>query len=620
MILMNRRILHYTRFLPVTVIRLMVILLTQLVGDEDYSHMDASDKLLRQYDFIVVGGGSAGGVVAARLAEVPSWRVLLLEAGGLPPPESGVPGLNVILLQGDNDWHYFTTSQRHALKNYVKDSCHMPVGRVLGGSSTMNWMMYVRGNRRDFDNWAAMGNPGWTYRDVLPYFKKAENYIGTRNNDTASFHGRGGPLTVTDKRWWPPLTSAILGAGKELGYDVIDPNGPEQIGFSVPDMTIREGRRGSTAASYVLPAATKKTNLHVLINAVVTQVLFDEKKRAVGVKFLHDGQEKRVAARREVILSAGALNSPRLLMLSGVGPAEHLRSHQVPVLVDLPGVGLNLQDHPSVFGLTWTVDEGTSTKLLRSASLQSIKQYLNDRTGPLSAPFGVEVNAWTPAAAGDPGWPDLQYLFMSITPAVDYGILFTDGIGFRRDVFHRYYGRLVGKEGFNIGPMLTRPKSRGTVTLASRDPLAAPLIDPQFLSHPEDVATFVRGIKFAMAVGNTSALKNGVGAKFHDQVLPGCEGEVYASDNYWACFARHMAQTTYHPVGTCKMGPRRDPYSVVDHTLKVRGVVGLRVVDGSIMPLVTTGNVNAPIIMIGEKAADLIKGDWGAPVPAANTV
>ncbi|XP_063884863.1 glucose dehydrogenase [FAD, quinone]-like [Scylla paramamosain] len=611
------RILAVTRLLPGLLIRLAVIMLSRLIGREDYTHMDATDKLLPHYDFIVVGSGSAGGVLAARLAEVEEWRVLLLEAGGLPPPESDIPGLNPILLQSEVDWHYFTVRQKHGLRGYVGDSCHMPVGRVLGGSSTLNWMMYVRGNRRDFDNWEAMGNPGWSYAEVLHYFRKSENYLGTRHQATLEFHGRGGPLTVDDKVWAPPLTQAILQAGRELGFQVIDPNGPEMIGFSIPDLTVRHGRRGSTSASYILPAA-KKRNLHVVLNAQVTQVLFNRDKRAVGVKYVQFGQEKQVMARREVILSAGALNSPRLLMLSGVGPAQHLRSHGIPVLLDLPGVGQNLQDHPSVFGLTWTVRPGTSTFLLRSASIQSIKQYLRDKTGPLAVPFGVEVNAWSPAhpSVGDPMWPDLQYLFMSITPAVDYGLLFTDGVGFRRELFHKYYGSLLGREGFNIGPMLTRPKSRGTVTLQSSDPFAPPLIDPNFLSHPDDVTTFVRGIKFAMTVANTTALKFGVGARFHDQVLPGCEREVYGSDQYWACYVRHMAQTTYHPVGTCKMAPVSDPYGVVDHKLKVRGVSGLRVVDGSIMPLITTANVNAPIIMIGEKAADLIKEEWGAPVTA----
>ncbi|KAK8384651.1 hypothetical protein O3P69_014313 [Scylla paramamosain] len=489
------RILAVTRLLPGLLIRLAVIMLSRLIGREDYTHMDATDKLLPHYDFIVVGSGSAGGVLAARLAEVEEWRVLLLEAGGLPPPESDIPGLNPILLQSEVDWHYFTVRQKHGLRGYVGDSCHMPVGRVLGGSSTLNWMMYVRGNRRDFDNWEAMGNPGWSYAEVLHYFRKSENYLGTRHQATLEFHGRGGPLTVDDKVWAPPLTQAILQAGRELGFQVIDPNGPEMIGFSIPDLTVRHGRRGSTSASYILPAA-KKRNLHVVLNAQVTQligraentriylyyappllqnaprltrfffrlVLFNRDKRAVGVKYVQFGQ--------------------------------------IPVLLDLPGVGQNLQDHPSVFGLTWTVRPGTSTFLLRSASIQSIKQYLRDKTGPLAVPFGVEVNAWSPAhpSVGDPMWPDLQYLFMSITPAVDYGLLFTDGVGFRRELFHKYYGSLLGREGFNIGPMLTRPKSRGTVTLQSSDPFAPPLIDPNFLSHPDDVTTFVRGCVMVVVV------------------------------------------------------------------------------------------------------------------------
>ncbi|MPC30472.1 Glucose dehydrogenase [FAD, quinone] [Portunus trituberculatus] len=396
-----------------------------------------------------VGGGTAGGAVAARLSEVEGWRVLLLEAGGPPPPESVVPGLNVVLMQSDADWSYFTVPQKHSLKGYVGKSCHFPLGRALGGSSTINWMMYVRGNRRDFDNWEAMGNPGWSYDKVLKYFKKSEDYRGVRRPDTAFYRGVGGPASVENKRWGTPLMHAILKAGRQLGYDVVDPNGPEQIGFSIPDMTTRNGRRGSSAESYVRPAAFRRSNLHVVMNALVTQL------------------------------------------------------------------------------------------------------------------------------------------------------------------FNKYYKSLIGLQGFTVGPMLTRPKSRGTVRLRSPDPKDPPLVDPNYLSHPDDVAILVRGIKFALTVGNTPALREELGARFHSQPLPGCEREIPGSDPYWACYVRHMAKTTWHAVGSCKMAPPSDPFGVVDHTLKVRGVSGLRVVDGSIMPLVTSGNTNAPCIMIGEKGADMIKEDWG---------
>ncbi|XP_069181513.1 glucose dehydrogenase [FAD, quinone] [Procambarus clarkii] len=603
-------IYRVTRFLPGVITRLLVAIILQQEDRHDY---DASHRLFGQYDFIVVGSGTAGGILAARLSEVPEWKVLLLEAGGPPPPESVIPALNVVLMQSDADWNYFTVPQKHGLFGYVNNACHFPLGKTLGGSSTVNWMMYVRGNRRDFDNWEAMGNPGWGYQHVLKYFKKAEDYRGTRNAKTASYHGFGGPSSVDDKRWGTPIMHAILRAGQQLGYPIIDPNGPEQIGFSIPDMTQRDGRRGNTAEGYIKPAAARP-NLHVAWRAHATQVLFDKYKRAVGVRFEQAGQIRTVLAHREVIVSAGAVGSPQLLMLSGVGPASHLQQHGIPVVQDLPGVGSNFQDHPSIFGLSWTVNKGSSDSVFRIARPEAIQQYLKYKKGPLTCPFGVEVNAWSLAEEGDPYWPDLQFLFVSGTPALDYGLFITDGIGYRRDLFAKHYLPLVGLEGFTIGPMLTRPKSRGTVRLSSSNPKAAPLIDPNYLSHPDDVKTLIRGIKFSLAVGDTPALRIDNGAKFHDKVLPGCEHQVFGSDEYWACYIRHMAKTTFHPAGSCKMGPASDPYSVVDHTLKVRGVSGLRVVDASIMPLITSGNTNAPVIMIGEKAADIIKEDWGVPL------
>ncbi|KAK8384695.1 hypothetical protein O3P69_014339 [Scylla paramamosain] len=567
-------IYRLSRFIPGLLVRLLVAV--GLRGSNDHNY-DASDKLLYQYDFIVVGGGTAGGAVAARLAEVEGWRVLLLEAGGPPPPESVVPGLNVVLMQSDADWNYFTVPQKHSLRGYVGRSCHFPTGRALGGSSTINWMMYVRGNRRDFDKWEAMGNPGWSFDNVLKYFKKSEDYRGVRRPETAFYRGVGGPASVENKRWGTPLMHAILKAGNQLGYDVIDPNGPEQIGFSIPDMTTKNGRRGTSADSYIRPAVIRRPNLHVVMNAFVTQILFDDRKRAIGVRFEQYGKVRTVMAQREVVVSAGAVGSPKLLMLSGVGPEEHLRRHKIPVVVNLPGVGENFQDHPSIFGLTWT----------------AIEEYSRHGTGPLSCPLGVEVNAWAMSEEGDPYWPELQFLFVSGTPAFDYGLFVTDGIGYTRELFNKYYKSLIGLEGFTVGPMLTRPKSRGTV------------------SHPDDVATLVRGIKFALTVGNAPALREELGARFHSQPLPGCEREIPGSDPYWACYVRHMAKTTWHPVGSCKMAPPSDPLGVVDHTLKVRGVSGLRVVDGSIMPVITSGNTNAPCYMIGEKGADLIKEDWG---------
>ncbi|XP_071522739.1 glucose dehydrogenase [FAD, quinone]-like [Panulirus ornatus] len=595
-----------TWLLPVTLLRLLLITVIREAGHHNY---DSSHRLGTYYDFVVVGAGSAGATVAARLSEVGGWRVLLLEAGGQPPPESHVPALFGVLLQGDADWNFRTTRQRHGLRGFKDQAIPFNRGRVVGGSSTINYMMYVRGNRRDFDNWEEMGNPGWSYEAVLPYFKKSEDYRGTRHAATAEYHGFGGPLAVEDKSWYTPLLNGFLKAGQQLGYNVIDPNGPEMIGFSVPDMTIREGWRWSTAEAYLKPAASR-LNLHVVLDAHVTQIMFDRSKRAVGVRFEHSGKTRTALVKREVVISGGAISSPQILMVSGVGPAKHLHQHGIPVVADVPGVGQNLQDHASIFGLTWTTDSGHSISSFTLASPTAIGDYIFRRKGPFSSPLGIEAHAWIEADEGDPYWPELQFLFIAGTTMLDDGLSITDLIGYDRKFFYEYFLPIRGQEGFSIAPMLTRARSRGSVTLKSSDPKADPVIDPNYLSHPTDVKNLVKGIKFALAVGNTPAMRE-YGAKFHDKVVPGCQYYAVGTDEYWACMVRTLTATTYHPAGTCKMAPASDPYGVVDHKLRVRRVFGVRVVDASIMPLVVSANTNAATIMIGEKAADLIKADWG---------
>lgn len=593
-------------FVPIALLRFLLLATIRDAGDFRY---DQSYKLESYYDFVVVGAGSAGAALASRLSEVEGWRVLLLEAGGEPPPESYIPALFPILQRGSADWNYFTTSQKHALRGFENQRLPLPRGKVVGGTSVINYMMYLRGNHRDFDNWANMGNPGWDFESVLPYFKKSEDYRGTRHVHTASYHGFGGPLTTDDKLWYSPILHSILAAGKHLGFDIIDANGPEHIGFSVPEMTIRDGWRWTTGEAYLRPISQRE-NLHVVLNAHVHKVLFDKHKRALGVRFVHNGKFRIAIAKNEVILSAGAVGSPHLLMLSGIGPAKQLHQHGIEVLVDVPGVGENLQDHVSIFGLTWTTNPGYSINLFTWASLKNIKDYIFNRRGPYSAPLFIEAHAWFKSDTGDPYWPEVQILFASGTLAMDKGITTPALIGYDKKWYFKYFGAILGKEGFTISPMLTRAKSRGTVTLKSKVPTDAPFIDPNYLSHPTDVENLIKGIKFSFQVADTPQIR-ATGAKFHNKIMPGCEQYIPESDPYWECVVRHIAGTTYHIAGTCKMAPPSDPYGVVDHTLKVRGVTSLRVVDASIMPVVTTTNPNAAIIMIGEKAADIIKLEYG---------
>ncbi|XP_066966829.1 glucose dehydrogenase [FAD, quinone]-like [Macrobrachium rosenbergii] len=595
------------RVIPVALLRILFSAVLYDIGRHDY---DASAILTQSYDFIIIGGGSAGGVLANRLSEVPGWRILLLEAGGEPPQESNVPAFIFAGPRGIADWKYYTVRQRHGLNAYRDNRIAYPLGRVLGGTSTLNWMFYVRGNRRDYDYWESLGNPGWGYKSVLPYFLKAEDYRGTRNKKTLAYHGRGGPLSVEDKRWATPLLSGFIKATQQLGYDVIDPNGPDQIGFSVIDYSTRDGLRGSTAVSYIRPASNRP-NLHVAFFARATRILFENNK-AVGVRFEQQGRERIVYATREVILSGGAVGSPHLLLLSGVGPAEHLRQHQIPVVKDLPGVGQNFHDHVAVFGLSWTTEKrGVSSTLESLVKPESIRDFAKNRQGPLTNPFTMEGNFWPKSEEGDPNWPESQILFTSGSPGMNYGFLLADLIGYRDGFYERYFGNLRHKDGFTLGPYVSRPRSRGSVTLASSDPNVPPLIDPNYLADPNDIKILFRGIQKCMEIANTPALRDEFGARFNDNVVPGCEHVVFGSYAYWECFIRQLAATAFHPVGSCKMAPPTDPMGVVDHRLRVRGLSGLRVIDASIMPQIITGNTNAPTIMIGERGADFIKEEWG---------
>ncbi|XP_047482501.1 glucose dehydrogenase [FAD, quinone]-like [Penaeus chinensis] len=553
------------KFVSFALVPLVRLLLVGVVRETGHAPFELHVPLDLSYDFIVVGGGSGGSVVASRLSEVAGWRVLLLEAGGPPAPESYVPALNFLFFLPENsNWEYTIAPQKHALKSFVGRSGRLIQGKTLGGSSSINGMLYARGNRRDYDQWASLGNPGWDYDTILPYFKKAEGY-------------RGGHLG--------------------------------ENGFAPFDYTIGDGIRCSTAECYLKPAASRP-NLHTLHSATVFKILFNE-KRAIGVLFEHNGMLKVVKARKEVILSAGSLSSPKVLMLSGVGPAKHLHQHEIDVVADLPGVGRNLQDHLNVYGLTWTVRPDAEES---PSVLSSLDDYVKRRQGPYATPLGDQSSAWVRVsdAPGDPQWPDVQYMLSSSTLATDKGIFSPSSLGLDPVRYRSYFESVLGEEGFSLQLNLMRPSSRGSVTLRSRDPRDYPYIDSNFLSHPDDLRILVNGIKFALAIGNTTSMKNALGARFHDKHLPGCENIYYGTDDYWACYVQHMASSYLHPAGTCKMGPENDPLSVVDSRLRLRGVSGVRIVDASIMPVIVSGNMNAPVIMIGEKSADMIKDDWGA--------
>jgi choline dehydrogenase-like flavoprotein len=538
-----------------------------------------------EFDYIVVGGGSGGCVMAARLSEDPAVSVVLLEAGGandrlLNRVPTGA-ALHIVNRNACN-WAFSTTPQA-GLGGRVG---YQPRGRGLGGSSAINAMVYLRGQREDYDDWAADGAQGWSWKDVLPYFLKAEN----NERGVSGWHGSGGPLNVADLRSPHPFAERFIQAGVQAGLPRNDDfAGETQEGVGFYQVTQKNGERWSVARAYLDPARSRP-NLLIETGALATRILF-EGRRAVGVEFDQAGVRRTLRARREVILSAGALQSPQLLMVSGVGPGPALQGLGIPVVADLP-VGLNLQDHLDVI-INRRVD---NTDLLGLSPvgawklLRAIGRWRRERRGVLTSNF-AEAGAFV-RTLPELTRPDVQLHF--VIGMVDN----------HNRTFH--WGH-----GMSCHSCALRPKSRGMLRISSRDARDAPLIDPGFLSAPEDLETMVRAFKFVRRI-------------FAQPVFAPFGGgdpsrELYFSsvrtDDEIRAAIRSRADTIYHPVGTCRMGS--DACAVVDTQLRVRGIEGLRVVDASVMPTLVSGNTNAPVVMIAEKAADLIRA--GRPAAAAAT-
>ncbi|XP_067615277.1 glucose dehydrogenase [FAD, quinone] [Eurosta solidaginis] len=547
-----------------------------------------------EYDFIVIGGGSAGSVVAARLSEVAQWKVLLIEAGGDEPVGAQIPSMFLNFLGSDIDWRYSTEPERMACLGSEGQRCSWPRGKVLGGTSVLNGMMYIRGNREDYDNWAAMGNPGWSYEEVLPFFLKSEDNLQLDKVDPA-FHSSGGPLPVGQFPYNPPLSYAILKGGEEMGFAVQDLNGSNSTGFMIAQMTARNGIRSSSARSFLRPARFRN-NLHILLNTTASKVLFKpDSKTVVGVEVIDQyGSTRKIFAKKEVIVSGGAVNSPQILLLSGIGPADELTKVNVRPIHDLPGVGKNLHNHVAFF-TNFFIDD-TDTAPLNWATAM---EYLLFRDGLMSGTGISDVTGKVHTRYADvPNVPDLQLYFSGYTASCSR----TGQVG-----------ELLSNNMRNIQifPAVLHPKSRGSITLASADPLAPPRIVGNYLTDERDVKTLIEGIKIAIQLSQTTPLKQ-YGMRVDRTPTKGCESITFGTDAYWECAVRRDTGPENHQAGSCKMGPANDPLAVVDHELRVHGVRGLRVMDTSIMPQVTSGNTHAPAVMIAEKGAYMIKRAWGA--------
>ncbi|XP_036339657.1 glucose dehydrogenase [FAD, quinone] [Rhagoletis pomonella] len=566
-------------------------------------------NLYTEYDFIIVGAGSAGAVVANRLTEIRKWKVLLIEAGPDENEISDVPSLAAYLQLSKLDWQYKTQPSNKACLGMKNNQCNWPRGKVLGGSSVLNYMLYVRGNRHDYDHWESLGNAGWGYENVLQYFKKSED---NRNPYLANnaYHGRGGLLTVQESPWHSPLVAAFVEAGREIGYENRDVNGEKQAGFMIAQGTIRRGSRCSTAKAFLRPIRLRK-NLHLSMNSHVTKVVIEPgTMRAHTVEFVKNGKVFRIRTRREIILSAGAINTPQILMLSGIGPKAHLEKHGIRVLQDLP-VGENLQDHVGMGGLSFLVDKPVAIVQDRFNPTSLTMQYVLRERGPMTTLGGVEGLAFvhTPYSNSTIDWPDIQFHMAPASINSDNGARVKKVLGLKESLYQEVFKPIANKDTWTIMPLLLRPRSRGWVRLSSSNPFHYPLINANYFDDPLDVKTIVEGGKIALRVANAKVFKQ-FGSRLHQRPLPNCKKHKIYSDAYLECQARTISMTIYHPCGTAKMGPAWDPEAVVDPRLRVYGVRGLRVIDASIMPTISSGNTNAPVIMIGEKGADLIKEDW----------
>jgi len=554
----------------------------------------------RAYDFVIIGGGTAGAVLANRLSEDPRISVLLLEAGGEEPAVTAIPEWQPYLPGSSLDWKYLTEPEPQTCDGR---GCPLNRGKSLGGSGTMNAMLYVRGNPKDFDRWEEEGNVGWGFADVLQYFKKSEDNKDHGSNTYA--HGTGGPQTISSFDHENENNLILRKGLAELGYKEVDYNADGHEGYMKSQFFAKDGQRMSANDAFLSPVRNIRPNLHIQTLAHVTKILIDPlSKTAIGVEYVNALTKDtrkifRAFARKEVVLSAGALNSPQILMLSGVGPADHLREVGITPIVNL-SVGAEYEDHFASFGLTYVLNE---TKSLPS----SMDDWLDDFARPKSHSASLGIFQTLAFASSRHAkqyggtYPDIEIFF---TPMLNDPLQSTQA-GSRecKTLLYHFFNEI------DVVPLLLRPVSKGKLKLRNSDPFARPKLYTNYFTAPEDIEVLLDGFRVGLQLAKTKVFaENGIRLK--TTPLPECAEFDVTSEVYFRCSMQKYTMLNMHTTGTCRMGPAGDPSAVVDNALKVRGVSRLRVVDASVMPHVPSGNTNAAVMMIAEKAADMIRMEW----------
>ncbi|XP_061177510.1 L-sorbose 1-dehydrogenase-like [Saccostrea echinata] len=561
------------------------------------------DKINATYDFVIVGGGTTGSVLASRLSESPDVTVLLLEAGGLDSdPDLRVPLLSALERKSEHDWKFMSTPQQHAFRSLSGKRGRYNMGRVLGGSSSINNMVYLRGGSTNYNEWERNGASGWGFRDVIPYFHKLEDFR-IEKFQTSAYHSTKGPVVISDGSQHHPLLHDIYQKASEtLGSKVTDCNGKDAIGFCSNPSLLDRSRRVSTSSAYLTHAMDRK-NLHIATYCHVTKILISNGK-ALGVEYLQNGRREVVGATKEVVLSAGAIGSPHILLLSGVGPKAHLEEHKISVHSDLP-VGNFIQDHV-MFPIRGSINESLTVTYPRSTSVLAKLKYSLFGGGPLSSNGAIVGHSLVETKQNKTKQADSMLSFLATIPelwsAMDYGY----DTHVKKELIPVRHGKPNSTEGITF---LIKPlgiKSNGTMRIRSTNPFDPPDVDPRYLEHPEDVIGLIQGIRSYYKLMKTKAFAR-IQARPPYSPFTKCSKHKLNSDNYLECLVRHLAVPGSNLIGGCKMGSPKDNTTVVDHKLRVKGIERLRVVDSSVMPTLVSPDLLAPSIMMAEKAADMIR-------------